>query len=98
MERTGWSLTHNSFDMNWPMLSRETFADTYATLHMWTQIVGKICNAQTPLTNHFWNSALQVTARGLSTPLMPYRDRAFTISFDFVAHQLVIQSSDGTVE
>jgi len=84
--------------MNWPVLSRETFADTYATLHMWTQIVGKICYAQTPLTNHFWNCTLQVTARGLSTPLMPYRDRVFTISFDFIAHQLVIQSSDGAVE
>src|SRR5205814_9076562 len=49
-------------------------------------------------TNHFWNIAMQITARGLATPLMPYRDRALTITFDFVAHQLVIQTSDGTVE
>jgi len=65
---------------------------------MWTQVVGKICLALTPRTNHFWNVALQVTSRGLTTHLMPYGDRAFTISFDFIAHQLLIQASDGTTE
>jgi Family of unknown function (DUF5996) len=82
----------------WPSLPSETWRDTYPTLHMWTQIVGKVCLALTPLTNHFWNIAFQVTSRGLTTPLMPYRDRAFTTTFDFVAHQLVIQASDGAVE
>src|SRR5215510_7470984 len=82
----------------WPALPSETWRDTYPTLHMWTQIVGKICLALTPMTNHYWNVALQVTPLGLTTPLMPYRDRAFTIAFDFVSQQLVIQASDGATE
>jgi hypothetical protein len=82
----------------WPALQAKDWRDTYATLHMWTQVVGKICLALTPRTNHFWNVALQVSARGLTTPLMPYGDRAFTITFDFVAHQLLIQATDGATE
>jgi Family of unknown function (DUF5996) len=82
----------------WAALLSETWRDTYPTLHMWTQIVGKICLALTPKTNHYWNVALQVTSCGLTTALMPYRDRAFTITFDFVAHQLVIHASDGATE
>jgi len=81
----------------WPLLP-ETWRDTYPTLHMWTQIVGKICLALTPTTNHFWNMTLQVTSRGFTTPLLPYRDRAFTMTFDFVTHQLIIQASEGAVE
>ena len=65
---------------------------------MWTQIVGKICLALTPRVNHFWNIALPIRPRGLSTPPLPYGDRTFTMTFDFVAHELVIQVSDGTVE
>jgi hypothetical protein len=65
---------------------------------MWTQIVGKISLALTPRTNHFWNIAMQVTSRGLTTPLMLFGDRAFSITFDFVSHQLVIQCSDGAAE
>jgi hypothetical protein len=65
---------------------------------MWTQIVGKISLALTPRSNHFWNIAMQVTSRGLATPTMFYRDRTLTITFDFVAHQLVMQASDGAVE
>jgi hypothetical protein len=65
---------------------------------MWTQIVGKIVLAQTARTNHFWNVTLQVTSRGLMTPLMPYHDRTFTMTFDFIAHQLVIECSNGTKE
>jgi len=60
--------------------------------------VGKICLAHTPLINHFWNITFQITSRGLTTPVMKYGDRAFTITFDFVAHQLLIQTSDGAVE
>ena len=82
----------------WPDLPLETWRDTYPTLHMWSQIVGKICLALTPKTNHYWNVTLQVTPHGLTTPLLPYGDRAFTITFDFVAHQLVIQGSDGATE
>ena len=81
----------------WPALEGE-WRDTYGTLHMWTQIVGKVCLALTPLTNHYWNITFQVTPRGLSTPSMTADGRAFTMIFDFVAHQLVIQCSDGSME
>jgi hypothetical protein len=63
---------------------------------MWTQIVGKVCLALTPRVNHFWNITLQVTARGLQTPSLTFEGRAFTMLFDFVAHELVITMADGT--
>jgi hypothetical protein len=84
--------------LRWPALPSDTWRDTYSTLHMWTQIVGKIALALTPRTNHFWNVALHFTPRGLTTPVMYYRDRAFTITFDFVAHELLIETSDGSTE
>jgi hypothetical protein len=62
---------------------------------MWTQMAGKICLALTPRVNHFWNIALQITPRGLATPPLPFGGRTFTMTFDFVAHELVIQLSDG---
>jgi hypothetical protein len=83
---------------SWPSVTMDNWRDTYATLHMWMQIVGKICLALTPRINHFWNITFHVTPRGLITPLMPYHDRAFTITFDFLVHQLVIQSSDDITE
>jgi hypothetical protein len=79
----------------WPELPLELWRDTYATLHMWTQIVGKICLALTPLVNHFWNVALVVTSRGLSTPALPFGERTFNMTFDFIGHQLVVRCSDG---
>ncbi len=79
----------------WPALPLEKWNDTRATLHMWTQVVGKICLALTPRTNHFWNIALHVTPRGLTTKPMIAAGKTFTISFDFVEHQLVFQCSDG---
>jgi hypothetical protein len=79
---------------HWPDLPR-AWADTYATLHMWTQIVGKIALAQAPPLNHCWSVALQFTARGLTTRPLPHGTRTFTMEFDFVGHQLVITSSDG---
>ncbi|HYP67477.1 MAG TPA: DUF5996 family protein [Thiobacillaceae bacterium] len=79
----------------WPALPLEAWADTYATLHMWTQIVGKIRLALSPWVNHSWHVTLYVTARGLTTSLIPYDNRAFQIDFDFIAHQLTIQASDG---
>jgi hypothetical protein len=82
----------------WPALPLDEWQDTYATLHMWTQVVGKLCIAMTPLTNHFWNVTFQVTSRGLTTPLLTAGERALTISFDFVAHRLVLQCSDGGSE
>ncbi len=79
----------------WPSLPLDAWRDTYATLHMWTQVVGKVCLALTPLTNHFWNIALQITPRGLSTPTMTVGGVAVTIAFDFVDHQLILRTSDG---
>lgn len=82
----------------WPALPLEEWQDTYATLHMWTQVVGKIRLEQTPLVNHWWNTPLYVTARGLTTSLMPYKDRAFEIDFDFIDHSLLIKRDDGATE
>ena len=79
----------------WPSLPLDAWRDTYATLHMWTQGVGKVCLALTPLTNHFWNIALQITPLGLSTPTMTVGGLAVTIAFDFIDHQLIIRTSDG---
>jgi hypothetical protein len=79
----------------WPAIPLESWRDTRDTLHMWTQIVGKICLAATPRSNHFWNIAFLVTPRGLTTPAMIAGQRAFTMTFDFVAHRLAIECSDG---
>jgi len=81
-------------DVRWPELPAD-WADTYATLHMWTQVVGKIALAQAPPLNHSWGVALQVTARGLSTRPLPHDGRIFMLEFDFVDHQLVIAATDG---
>ncbi|HEY0405050.1 MAG TPA: DUF5996 family protein [Pyrinomonadaceae bacterium] len=79
----------------WPDLPLEEWKETYATLHMWTQVVGKIRLAQTPLVNHWWNVPLYLTPRGLTTTAMPYEERTFEIIFDFIEHQLLIVCSDG---
>lgn len=79
----------------WPSLPLAEWKDTCATLHMWTQIVGKIRLAQTPLVNHWWNVPLYVSARGLTTTAMPYGETFFEMEFDFIDHQLAIKCSDG---
>jgi hypothetical protein len=79
----------------WPALPLAAWADTYATLHMWTQIVGKVRLALTPLVNHWWNVPLYVDARGLTTSRIPFGERVFEVRFDFVQHELVLQASDG---
>jgi hypothetical protein len=79
----------------WPSLPLEEWKDTYATLHMWTQIVGKIRLVQSPRVNHFWQVPLYVSARGLTTTAIPHGTRNFEIEFDFIAHRLVIRTSDG---
>jgi hypothetical protein len=79
----------------WPALPYEAWKDTCTTLHLWTQIVGKIRLAQTPWTNHSWHVTLYVTPRGLTTSSVPYGGRAFRIDFDFIDHALLIQTSDG---
>ena len=78
----------------WPSLA-DGWKDTYATLHLWTQVVGKVALAQSPPLNHSWGVALQFTARGLITRPLPHRDRTFTIEFDFIDHALHIRASDG---
>src|SRR5512135_3268992 len=79
----------------WPSLPYEAWKDTYATLHMWTQIVGKVALALAPPLNHSWGIALQVTPRGLSTRTLLHGARSFTVEFDFVDHRLVVRTSDG---
>ena len=81
--------------MAWPELPLAAWKDTYATLHMWTQIVGKIRLALSPNINHWWGCAFYVTARGLTTSAIPYEQGLFEIHFDFVAHSLQIQTSRG---
>jgi hypothetical protein len=79
----------------WPEIPYDAWRDTYATLHMWTQIVGKIRLSLTPWVNHSWHVALYLTARGLTTSPMAYGDRIFQIDFDFIDHRLLIQAGDG---
>lgn len=79
----------------WPSLPYTEWKDTLATLHLWSQIVGKIRLAQAPWTNHSWHVPLYVTSRGLTTSPMPYGARSFEITFDFLAHELRIQTVDG---
>jgi hypothetical protein len=79
----------------WPSLSYAAWKDTYATLLLWTQIVGKIRLVQTPWVNHSWHVVYYVTARGLSTSPIRHGERVFQIDFDFVDHQLVILTGEG---
>ena len=79
----------------WPDLPLDAWESTYATLHRWTQIVGKIRLVQTPWINHSWHVPLYVTPRGLTTSRIPHGVRTFEITFDFLEHRLLIQSSDG---
>jgi uncharacterized protein DUF5996 len=89
-----WAMTTETADL-WPALPYEAWKDTYATLHMWTQVVGKVALALMPPLNHSWAIALHVTPRGLSTRPLPHHHRSFTIQFDFIEHQLEICVSDG---
>src|SRR5437764_2922381 len=79
----------------WPALPLDAWQDTYATLHMWTQIVGKVRLTLSPPVNHWWHVPLYVTSRGLTTSPIPYHTRFFEIDFDFVDHNLLINTSDG---
>jgi hypothetical protein len=81
-----------------PSLPLAEWQDTYTTLHLWTQIVGKIRLALAPKINHWWHSTLYVTPRGLTTGTIPYQHRAFEIRFDFIARRLEIEASDGATQ
>jgi Family of unknown function (DUF5996) len=85
-------------DAPWPDLPFAAWSDTCGTLQLWTQIVGKVRIALTPLINHWWNATFFVTARGLAAPAMPYGSGMVDITFDFAAHRLVIETSDGRAE
>src|SRR4030081_2764086 len=79
----------------WPDLPTAAWRDTYATLHLWTQIVGKIRLVQSPWLNHSWHVTLYVSATGLTTSPIPHGGQSFQIDFDFVKHRLVVHASDG---
>ena len=79
---------------SWPTLAYADWQDTCNTLHLWTQIVGKVKLALAPLVNHWWGIVLFVSARGLTTGAMPYRGRMLQIDFDFCTHALVLHTSD----
>ncbi|MDF2765780.1 MAG: hypothetical protein K0S81_2774 [Rhodospirillales bacterium] len=87
-----------STSADWPGLPLSEWDDTRATLHLWTQIVGKVRLAQAPLINHWWQVPLYVTARGLTTSAMPYGAHSFQMEFDFIDHQLLIATSRGQIE
>jgi hypothetical protein len=80
---------------NWPPLPLNEWQDTYRTLHMWTQIAGKIRMALAPPVNHWWHVTLYVNSRGLSTGPVPYPPGVFEIQFDFQKHALEIHTSEG---
>lgn len=82
----------------WPDLPYADWRDTSATLHLWTQIVGKIRLVQTPWLNHSWHCTLYVTPRGLTTSSIPHGDRTFELSFDFIRHVLIVSSDDGVTK
>lgn len=81
----------------WPALPYDAWKDTYATLHMWLQMAGKVAVALAPPVNHAWSHAMHVTPRGLTSALLPHDSRAFAIEFDFIEHRLIVRVSDGGV-
>jgi hypothetical protein len=81
----------------WPALPLSEWADTYATLHMWSQVVGKVRLALSPRVNHWWEVPLYVSARGLTTSPIPYEDGIFEVEFDFVDHKLDIMTAGGEI-
>ena len=81
----------------WPALPYEGWKETLETLHLWTQVVGKVRMALSPPVNHWWHVPLYVTARGLTTSLIPYGARSFEIDFDFIDHRLLVSVCEGDV-
>lgn len=79
----------------WPALPLAAWQNTYQTVHMWTQIVGKVQLALSPPVNHWWAVTLYVTPRGLTTSPIPYGTRIFEVAFDFLDHALWVRASDG---
>lgn len=90
----GSSIAKTEEHAPWPPLPLEEWDDTRATLHMWTQIIGKLRLALAPHVNHWWEVPLYITARGMTTSPIPYGDRVFEAEFDFLSHNLAILASD----
>ncbi len=88
--------SHDACATGWPTLPLAGWRDTFETLHMWTQIVGKTRLALAPMENHWWQVALYVTPRGLTTSSIPCGPRVFSVDFDFIDHRLALEVSDGT--
>jgi hypothetical protein len=92
----------DSFDMKrpqmWPALPLAEWQDTLDTVHMWTQVVGKVTLELAPFLNEWWQIAFQVSAHGLTTSTIPYDRGVFAVEFDFVSHNLVIRTSRGDVK
>jgi hypothetical protein len=88
-------MTANPAQHDWPALAYDDWADTAQTLHMWTQVVGKVRMALTPAVNHWWHVPFYVNACGLTTSPIPVGGRNLEIVFDFLDHQLRIACSDG---
>jgi hypothetical protein len=82
----------------WPPLPLSDWADTYATLHRWSQMIGKTRLALAPMQNHWWQVTLYLTARGLGTSPIPYHERSFEIELDFLDHRLLMRTSDAAVQ
>ena len=82
----------------WPALPLEAWKDTYDTLHMWTQIIGKIRLKLTPHLNHWWEVPFYLKSRGLTTTPIPFGDRTFDATFDFIDHALIFETSEGRTE
>ena len=83
---------------SWPALPLSAWAATYATLHMWTQIVGKVRLALSPRVNHWWEVPLYVSSRGLTTSPIPYGSGIFEVQFDFIDHKLDVSTSKGEIK
>src|SRR5436190_4125259 len=82
----------------WPALPYQACKETYETLHMWTQIVGKVRMELSPFLNHWWHVTLYVTPRGLTTSAIPYHGGSFDVTFDFLEHTLFMRTSEGTTK
>ena len=89
------NVTESSALTDWPELPLAEWEPTYRTLHMWSQIVGKVRLALAPLQNHWWNAALYLSTRGLTTSPIPYRGQTFSLQFNFMEHRLELTTSAG---
>jgi len=97
MENTS-NTQHGERAERWPALPYEAWKDTCQTLHLWTQIVGKVRMELSPFLNHWWHVTLYVTPRGLTTSSIPYHGGTFEVTFDFVEHNLSIRTSEGATK